>query len=164
MSDPVRVPASPAHCRWGAFDASFAPVASIDPGGLVILECLSGGPEVMPRDEQMLAVPPMLREVHAKLPRLGAHIITGPVEVRGADVEVTGRPFQGLDLSVGYSFLETEHLENSNQALVGAAFDTWEPRHTFKAFAKYTPSAAGWDRHDAGGADGGQPVGIVQPA
>lgn len=76
----------------------------------------------------------------------GFFVQLGKVEVRGADVEVTGRPFQGLDLSVGYSFLETEHLENSNQALVGAAFDTWEPRHTFKAFAKYTPSAAGWDR------------------
>ena len=76
MSDPVRVPASPAHCRWGAFDASFAPVASIDPGGLVILECLSGGPEAMPPQEKMMAVHPMLREVHAKVPRLGAHIIT----------------------------------------------------------------------------------------
>ena len=85
MSDPVRVPASPAHCRWGAFDASFAPVASIDPGGLVILECLSGGPEAMPPQEKMMAVHPMLREVHAKVPRLGAHIITGPVEVRGAE-------------------------------------------------------------------------------
>lgn len=85
MSDPVRVPASPAHCRWGAFDASFAPVASVDPGGLVILECLSGGPEAMPPQEKMMAVHPMLREVHAKVPRLGAHIITGPVEVRGAE-------------------------------------------------------------------------------
>lgn len=85
MSDPVRVPASLQTCRWGAFDASFPPVASVEPGGLVILECLSGGPDQMPRDEQMLAIPPMLREVHAKLPRLGAHILTGPVEVKGAE-------------------------------------------------------------------------------
>ena len=85
MSEPIRVNASLTNCRWGGFDASFPPIASIDPGELVILECLSGGPEVMPRDEQMLAVPPMLRELHAKLPRLGAHIITGPVEVRGAE-------------------------------------------------------------------------------
>lgn len=85
MAEPTRVAASLTNCRWGAFDASFPPVASIDPGELVILECLSGGPEQMPRDEQMLAIPPMLREVHRKLPRLGAHIITGPVEVRGAE-------------------------------------------------------------------------------
>lgn len=85
MADPTFVPASLTNCRWGAFDASFPPVATIDPGELVILECLSGGPEVMPPQEKMMAIPPMLRDVHAKLPRLGAHIITGPVAVRGAE-------------------------------------------------------------------------------
>ena len=85
MSEPTRVAASLTNCRWGAFDASFPPVASINPGEVVILECLSGGPEQMPPQEKMLAVPPMLREIHQKLPRLGAHIITGPVEVRGAE-------------------------------------------------------------------------------
>ena len=85
MAAPTRVAASLANCRWGAFDASFAPVASVDPGGLVILECLSGGPEAMPPQEKMMAVHPMLRKVHQTLPRLGAHIITGPVEVRGAE-------------------------------------------------------------------------------
>lgn len=85
MPDPIRVSASPATCRWGAFDASFPPVASIDPGEVVVLECLSGGPEVLPPQEKMMEVPAMLREIHAKVPRLGAHIITGPVEVRGAE-------------------------------------------------------------------------------
>ena len=85
MSEPTRVAASLTTCRWGAFDASFPLVASINPGEVVILECLSGGPEQMPPQEKMLAVPPMLREIHQKLPRLGAHIITGPVEVRGAE-------------------------------------------------------------------------------
>jgi len=85
MSEPTRVAASLTNCRWGAFDASFPPVASINPGEVVILECLSGGPDQMPPQEKMLAVPPMLREIHQKLPRLGAHIITGPVEVRGAE-------------------------------------------------------------------------------
>lgn len=76
----------------------------------------------------------------------GFFLQLGKVEVRGADFEVTGRPAAGFDVSLGYSFLETEHLENSNRALVGAAFDTWEPKHTLKAFAKYTPSAPGWNR------------------
>ncbi|WP_165842925.1 TonB-dependent siderophore receptor [Phenylobacterium deserti] len=76
----------------------------------------------------------------------GFFLQLGEVEVRGADFEVNGRPFDGLDLSFGYSFLETEHLANSNASLVGAAFDTWEPKHTVKAFAKYTPKAQGWDR------------------
>jgi acetamidase/formamidase len=85
MSEPTRVAASLDTIRWGAFDASFPPVATIDPGQVVILECLSGGPEVMPPQEKMMAVHPVLREVHAKLPRLGAHVITGPVAVRGAE-------------------------------------------------------------------------------
>ncbi|WP_269714786.1 TonB-dependent siderophore receptor [Caulobacter sp. NIBR2454] len=76
----------------------------------------------------------------------GFFLQLGEVEVRGADLEITGRPMTGVDLSFGYSFLETEHLANSNASLVGAAFDTWEPKHTLKAFAKYTPSAAGWSR------------------
>jgi acetamidase/formamidase len=85
MAEPTRVPASLDTIRWGAFDASFPPVATIDPGEVVILECLSGGPEVMPPQEKMMAVHPVLREVHQKLPRLGAHVITGPVAVRGAE-------------------------------------------------------------------------------
>lgn len=76
----------------------------------------------------------------------GFFLQLGEVEVRGADLEVNGRPFAGLDLSFGYSFLETEHVTNSTASLIGAAFDTWEPEHTLKAFAKYTPSAPGWDR------------------
>ena len=70
----------------------------------------------------------------------------GEVEVRGFDLEVTGRPYPGVDLSIGYAFIQTEHLENSNASLIGQAFDTWEPEHSLKAFAKYTPSAPGWDR------------------
>jgi acetamidase/formamidase len=85
MPEPTRVAASLDTIRWGAFDASFPPVATIDPGEVVILECLSGGPEVMPPQEKMMAVHPVLREVHAKTPRLGAHVITGPVAVRGAE-------------------------------------------------------------------------------
>lgn len=76
----------------------------------------------------------------------GFFLQLGKVEVRGADVEVTGRPAPGIDLSFGYSFLETEYLENSTASLVGAAFDTWEPKHTLKAFAKYTPTAKGWNK------------------
>ncbi|NQE61330.1 TonB-dependent siderophore receptor [Caulobacter sp. RHG1] len=76
----------------------------------------------------------------------GFFLQLGKVEVRGADFEVTGRPAPGVDLSFGYSFLETEYLENSTASLVGAAFDSWEPKHTLKAFAKYTPSAPGWNR------------------
>lgn len=76
----------------------------------------------------------------------GFFLQQGEVEVRGADFEVTGRPYRGVDLSFGYSFIQTEHIENSTPSLVGQAFDTWEPEHTLKVFAKYTPTAPGWDR------------------
>lgn len=85
MSQTKRIPASVATCRWGGFDASFAPVASIASGETIILECVSGGPEVMPGPEKGLPLHHAISEIHAKLPRLGAHIITGPVEVRGAE-------------------------------------------------------------------------------
>ena len=85
MSQATRIPASVATCRWGGFDASFAPVASIASGETVILECVSGGPEVMPGPDKGLPLHPAISEIHTKLPRLDAHIITGPVEVRGAE-------------------------------------------------------------------------------
>ena len=37
-----RIPATPQTIRWGAFDASFAPVLEIDSGDLVIMDCVSG--------------------------------------------------------------------------------------------------------------------------
>ncbi|MBY0334761.1 MAG: acetamidase/formamidase family protein [Acetobacteraceae bacterium] len=82
-----RVDATPATVRWGAFDAAFPPVASIASGELVVLECVSGGPEQCPpRDHPDFAIPPKLLAIQdAGLPRLGPHILTGPVAVRGAE-------------------------------------------------------------------------------
>ena len=74
------------HIRWGGFDAAFAPVATVDPGDLVVLECLSGGPEQMPPPGSPFVVPDKLRAVHAgNVPRHGPHILTGPVAVKGAE-------------------------------------------------------------------------------
>ena len=86
MPAPHRVPATPATIRWGAFDASFAPVLTIASGELVVLECVSGAPEVMPKPASGLKIPDALAAIHAaKPPRLGPHILTGPVAVTGAE-------------------------------------------------------------------------------
>ncbi|WP_439598109.1 acetamidase/formamidase family protein [Falsiroseomonas sp.] len=86
MPETHRIPATPETIRWGAFDASFAPVATIASGDLVVLECVSGGPEAMPKPESGLVPPPALAAIHAsKPPRLGPHILTGPVAVAGAE-------------------------------------------------------------------------------
>ncbi len=81
-----RIAATPETVRFGAFDASFAPVTSVASGDLVVLECVSGAPEVMPKPGSGLKVPPALAAIHAaELLRMGPHLITGPVEVKGAE-------------------------------------------------------------------------------
>jgi acetamidase/formamidase len=74
------------NVRWGAFDAGFAPVATVDPGDLVVLECVSGGLDQMPPTGSPFAIPERLRAIQGGgVPRLGPHILTGPVAVRGAE-------------------------------------------------------------------------------
>jgi acetamidase/formamidase len=77
---------TPETVRWGAFDAAFPPVATADPGDLVVLECVSGGPEQIPAPGGAFSIPERLLAIHkGNVPRLGPHIITGPVAVRGAE-------------------------------------------------------------------------------
>jgi acetamidase/formamidase len=81
-----RIAATPETVRFGAFDPAFPPVVSVASGDLVVLECVSGAPEVMPKPESGLAVPPALAAIHAAgLLRMGPHLITGPVEMKGAE-------------------------------------------------------------------------------
>jgi len=77
---------SPETVRFGIFDAAFDPVLTVDPGDTVVIACVSGGPEVMPPPELGLAIPPALQAIHgARLERMGPHILTGPVAIRGAE-------------------------------------------------------------------------------
>ena len=76
---------TPQTVRWGTFDAAYPPVLTVQSGETVVLECVSGGPEVMPPPGSGLAIPPALAAIHAaNLPRAGGHILTGPVAVAGA--------------------------------------------------------------------------------
>jgi acetamidase/formamidase len=78
--------ATPQTVRWGTFAAAYPPVLTIRSGETVVLECVSGAPEVMPPPETGMAVPPALSAIHAAgLPRHGGHIVTGPVAVEGAE-------------------------------------------------------------------------------
>ncbi|ANP37061.1 amidase [Phaeobacter gallaeciensis] len=77
------LPASVQSCHWGFFDAAHPPALSIDSGEEVIIDTVSGGPDMLPGDG--FHVPPELLEIHAAgLPGMPGHILTGPVEVRGA--------------------------------------------------------------------------------
>lgn len=81
-----RLSPGPDTVRWGSFDASYPPVLTVESGDTVELECLSaGGLEVMPPPASGLSVHPALHAItEAKVPRLGGHMLTGPVAVRGA--------------------------------------------------------------------------------
>lgn len=77
---------TPETVRFGMFDAGFAPVLTVKSGDSVTLECVSGGLEVMPPAASGLVVPPALVAIQAAgLPRMGPHILTGPVAVAGAE-------------------------------------------------------------------------------
>ena len=81
-----RIPASPETVRWGIFDASFPPLLTVQSGDTVVLECVSGTPEVLPPASMGRTVPPALRAIHAANPaRQTGHILTGPVAIAGAE-------------------------------------------------------------------------------
>jgi acetamidase/formamidase len=81
-----RLAASPATVHWGYFDAALPPVLTVTSGDTVEVTCVSGREGVMPGPETGLAVPPALAEIVATMaPELGAHILTGPIAIAGAE-------------------------------------------------------------------------------
>ena len=80
-----RLAATPDTVRHGQFDASIPPVLTIDSGDSVDIQTVSGSPEVLATAPSGFAVPPALSAIlEAGSERLGGHILTGPVAVRGA--------------------------------------------------------------------------------
>jgi acetamidase/formamidase len=77
--------ASPETCHWGFFDAGLKPVLTVASGDTVTLESVSGGPDILPADGRFDILPEH-RAIHAAIePRMGAHILTGPIAVEGAE-------------------------------------------------------------------------------
>ena len=77
------VKAGPDTCHWGYFDAARAPVAEIDSGSEIVIDTVSGAPQVLPSEG--FHIPPELLAIHeAGPPPMPGHILTGPVAVRGA--------------------------------------------------------------------------------
>lgn len=63
----------------------------------------------------------------------GFYLQAGEVRSEGFDVEVSGQPLPGLNLTAGYSFLYTNYVKDATNQ--GRNFSNWYPRHTFKAMA-----------------------------
>jgi acetamidase/formamidase len=101
-----RVPATPETIRWGTFDASYKPILEVESGDLVVLECVSGAPDVMPPASSGMVIPPALANIHASNPpRLGPHILTGPVAVKGAEPgDVLRVDIEKIELGADWGF------------------------------------------------------------
>lgn len=60
----------------------------------------------------------------------------GRVENKGFEVEINAFPCKGLELSAGYTYLDTEITKSSNGD-EGLAFSPVEPKHSFRGSAVY---------------------------
>ncbi len=78
---------SPDTTRWGTFSADYPPVLTVESGDTVTMECVSGGPDVLPPASAGFTISPALPLIHEAngIRSGGAHILTGPVSVRGAE-------------------------------------------------------------------------------
>jgi acetamidase/formamidase len=78
-----RLDPGPDTVHWGFFDGGLRPRLTIASGERVTISSVSGPRELMPKPP--LAIPPALSAIQEKLtPRLGPHMLTGPVAVKGA--------------------------------------------------------------------------------
>jgi acetamidase/formamidase len=117
-----RLDAAPDTVHWGFFDASLKPLVTVDPGDIVVISTVSGGPESLPRADSGLTVPDALRAIHAGLtPKLGGpHIMTGPVAVRGAKIgQVLEVRIKAIELNYDWGY-------NAIKPLLGALPDDFK--------------------------------------
>jgi acetamidase/formamidase len=58
---------------------------TIESGDTVSVDCVSGGPEILPRKAPHEILPDPRAVLGALEPKLGAHILTGPIAIPGAE-------------------------------------------------------------------------------
>ena len=114
----------PDTVHWGYFDAQLRPHLTIESGERVTISSVSGGPEMMPAAP--LVVPSALRAIHAKVtPKLGPHMLTGPVAVRGA------KPGQVLQVDIEAIDPAYDWGYTAVRPLAGALPDDFAERRTY---------------------------------
>lgn len=62
---------------------------------------------------------------------------TGKVRAQGAEAEVSGQLLERLQVMAGYTYTETEYLKNITATNVGAVYNSYVPRHLFRAWSEY---------------------------
>lgn len=117
MAETHTLDASAAACHWGCFSSEIKPVLSIESGDTVVIQTISGGPQVLPPEG--FDVPPAYADVHANVtpPFGGGHILTGPIRVAGAE------PGDALEVRVKKIALGTDWGWNYIKPLSGALYE-----------------------------------------
>ncbi|MDE1146584.1 MAG: TonB-dependent siderophore receptor [Azospirillaceae bacterium] len=78
------------------------------------------------------------------------YIATGEVETKGAEVEVSGSPLPGWDLTAGYTYLDAQYAKDATQQ--GQAYNAAvTPHHNFKLWSSYRFTGGPLDRFNVGG-------------
>lgn len=143
---------SPATVCWGYMDAAVPPRLSVPDRARVRIDCVNGGPEVLPTEPPRESlgqtewhIPPELSEIHTQITdRVNpGHILTGPVFVEGAEPgDVLQIDIEAIDLRTNWAWTATRPYGG---ALPGT--DPGHLRHTLLApttSATDPRSGAGW--------------------
>lgn len=70
----------------------------------------------------------------------GFFLPAGVIRIEGFEVEATGSPLDGLDVTLGYTNVKTA-FEVGTASQTGAIFDNYTPRHQVKGYVRYEPAA-----------------------
>lgn len=72
----------------------------------------------------------------------GFSINAGEVEVKGAELEVSGSPTENLQLMAGYAYLTSSYeVDRLNE---GSQFSLFEPKHSLKLYGTYRFAGTPW--------------------
>ena len=104
--------ASAETIHWGFFDAQLQPVLTLRSGDTITIDTISGGPEIL-KDCSYAILPEHPAVLKALTPKLGLHILTGPVAVEGA------APGDMLEVQIEKIELRQDWGWNLNKPLLG---------------------------------------------
>src|SRR2546430_16241388 len=85
MSQHHTVSCRPEHCHWGFFDAALKPIATLASGDTVSIDCVSGGPEVLPAGSRFEIPRDHPAILDAPSPKLRAPLLARPAPGAGAE-------------------------------------------------------------------------------
>lgn len=80
-----RLECSPETIHWGYLSADIEPVLTMLPGQYITIDTVSGNKAKLPEDKEAFEILPEHKKILRKRkPKLGPHILTGPVYIEGA--------------------------------------------------------------------------------